>query len=159
MSADQERIKENVNIEKQIEKMLEKVLKDEDDDCDSQQQTLHTLVTERDDAPSFIFEDNNRRDKKLYTVNPNANVFKQVLIQNERNLRNEITDSPNILRGSIQRYNKKSRTYAYNNGGAEKLFPENNLFQAPLIFDEVSDLCSQMRNSNLNGYNSFQNIR
>jgi hypothetical protein len=152
--------KENANLEEQIETMLEKVLKDEDDDCDPHHQTLHTIGTDKDETPSFIFEDNNRREKKLNTVNTNFQNFNPMIIRNEAQYRNEMVDSPSTLRTNIQRYNKKSRTYAYYNAGNEKVFSHNAIFQTPLIFDEnVSDVSSQIMNSNINGINSFNNIR
>ena len=152
--------KESVNLEEQIETMLEKVLKDEDDDCDPYLQTLHTIGTDKDETPSFIFEDSNRREKKLKTVNSNVQDFNQIIVSKESQFRNDMMDSPNTLRTNIQRYNKKSRTYAYYNPANEKVFSQNAFFQTPLIFDEnVSDLSSQLMNSNINGMNSFNNIR
>jgi hypothetical protein len=160
MSAHQRFNKEHANLEEQIETMLEKVLKDEDDDCDPHHQTLHTMVTDKDETPSFIFEDSNRRDKKLNTVNSNVNMFNQVIIKNEGHYKNEMLESPNTPRTNIQRYNKKSRTYAYYNAGNEKVFSQNAIFQTPLIFDEnMSDLSNQIMNSNINGFNSLNNIR
>lgn len=150
--------KESINLEEQIETMLEKVLKDEDDDCNPYLQTLHTIGTDKDETPSFIFEDSNRREKKLKTVNSNAQDFNPIIISKE----SDMMDSPYTLRTNIQRYNKKSRTYAYYNPANEKVFSQNAFFQSPLIFDEnVSDLSSQMSqmmNSNIKGMNSFNNF-
>ena len=156
MNVIQETAYDKENMEEQIETMLEKVLKDEnDEDCDSQHHTLYTMMNsaDKDELPSFMQEDDNRREKKSLTFNHDAMVFYPQMINYKTRISSPQKEIP-----SVERNSKRPKTHAYNFGISEKLKFTNSDLNLTHCFANSNDSDNNIRNSNnRSSFNMLQN--
>ena len=144
------------NIEEQIETMLEKVLKDEnDEDCDSQHHTLYTMMNlaDKDELPSFMQEEDNRREKKSLTFNLDTMVMYPQMINYDKR-----RSSPQKVIQSVERNSKRPKTHAYNFGLSEKLkFCNSDLNLTHCFTNSNDDSSNANKNSDNRSFNINQN--